>query len=78
MSEVKRMYELLSEERWDEKSKRNDGMKRRFFHRRVRSPEKFQLKKWWMFLMPEYGRIRRGTIRRRWFIAFLNRSSDVL
>lgn len=31
MSEVKRMYELLYEERWDEKSKRNDGMKRRFF-----------------------------------------------
>ena len=31
MSEVKRMYELLYKERWDEKSKRNDGMKRRFF-----------------------------------------------
>ena len=48
MSEVKRMYELLYEERWDEKKQK------------------------------EYGRIRRGTIRRRWCIAFLNRSSDVL
>ncbi len=78
MSEVTRMYELLYEERWDEKSKRNDGMKRHFFHRRVRSPEKFQSKNCLMFLMPEYGHIRRGTIRRHWCIAFLNRSSAVL
>lgn len=70
MSEVTRMYELLYEERWDEKSKRNDGMKRHFFHRRVRSPEKFQSKNCLMFLMPEYGHIRRGTIRRHWCIAF--------
>lgn len=78
MSEVKRMYELLYEERWDEKKQKERRNEEAFFHRRVRSPEKFQLKNCLMFLMPEYGRIRRGTIRRRWFIAFLNRSSDVL
>ena len=48
MSEVTRMYELLYEERWDEKSKRNDGMKRHFFtgesdHQRIPIEELFDV-----------------------------------
>lgn len=42
MSEVTRMYELLYEERWDEKKQKERRNEAAFFHRRVRSPEKFQ------------------------------------
>lgn len=78
MSEVERMYELLYEERWNEKEQKERRNEEAFFHRRARLPEKFRLKNCLMFWMPEYGLIRHGTIRKRWYKAFWSRLNSVL
>ena len=77
MSEVTRMYELLYEERWDEKAKGTTEMKRHF------SPEspitrEIQSKNCLMFLMPVCGISDAVQFWRHWCIASLNRSSAVL
>ena len=76
MSEVTRMYELLYEERWDEKKQKERRNEAAFFS--PESPITREIPIEELFDVLDAGHIRRGTIRRHWCIAFLNRSSAVL